>query len=414
MRRHRRTVVWAAASGSAILALSAGALTVSASTQRYVSPFGADTGTCSNAASPCESVTYAVGQSVAGDTINLAAGAYTEQVAIAKSLTIVGAGQDDTTIQSPAAPLVADAQSETYIVAISGGSSTVVTMSKLTVAGPGPTGGGCANGDPSGLDKGITVFGGATLKLSSAAVRNVYNKPNLGCQKGDAISVGTACFSGCAADVGHATLTGVKISVYQKNGIALRGTGSTLTMTNSIVTNNPSSQIASNGIEVVNGAVATVSGTTVTGNECNHPTACGPDPFNPNTVTASGILLSGSGAGTSFKGNTVRGNDIGIYTDDGVTLSHNNANNNRYVGIFVDVDASHGTFTYNTATSTTAGADEYGIITRSGLTNHFSNDTAHHNSIDDMDANVSGPDTNVTASNSCTLASPSKAYWHCS
>ena len=48
-----------------------------------------------------------------------------------------------------------------------------------------------------------------------------------------------------------------------------------------------------------------------------------------------GILLLGAGAGTSFKTNTVSGNDIGIYTDDGVTLSHSNANNNRYVDIFV-------------------------------------------------------------------------------
>jgi parallel beta-helix repeat protein len=414
LRTQRWTTALGVVGGSAILALGAGVLPVQAAgTQRYVSPFGADTSTCSSAAAPCETVTYAVGQSTAGDTINLAAGAYVEQVAITESLSIVGAGQDDTTIQAPAAPLTADAQSQTYIVAISGGSSAVATMSKLTIAGPGPTGGGCGAGDPNGLDKGITVFGGASLSLSSAAVRNVYNQPNLGCQKGDAISIGSPCFS-CSADVGHATLTSVKISVYQKNGIAVRGIGSTLQMSKSIVTNNASSQIASNGIEVVNGAVAVVSRTTVTGNECNVPAACGPDPFDPSTTSGSGILLSQSGAGTSFKSNTVSGNDIGIYTDDGVTLSHNNANNNRYVGIFVDVDAAHGMFTYNTATSTTAGADEYGIITQSGQSNHFSHDTAQGNSIFDMDAaNIAGSDTNVTANNACTLASPSKAYWHC-
>jgi hypothetical protein len=416
MGRQRLTMVLSVVGGTAILALGAGVLPVQASgTLRYVSPFGADVGTCNNAASPCETVTYTVSQSSAGDTINLAAGAYVEQVAITKSLTIIGAGQDDSTIQAPAASLTVDTQPEpqTYIVAISGGSSTVVRMSKLTVAGPGPAGGGCTPEDPNSLDKGISVFGGATLHLSSAAVRNVYNRSNLGCQIGDAISVGSACFS-CTADVGHATLAGVKISVFEKNGIAVRGVGSTLKMSKSTDVNNPTAQAATNGIEVLNGAVAVVSGSTVAGNECNLATACGPDPFNASETSGSGILLIQAGAGTSFTGNTVRANDVGIYTDEGVTLSHNNANNNRYVGIFVDATAAHGTFTFDTANSTTAGADEYGFITQSGNSNHFNHDTAQGNSIFDMDAaNITGTDTNVTASNVCTLAHPSKAYWHC-
>jgi hypothetical protein len=96
-------------------------------------------------------------------------------------------------------------------------------------------------------------------------------------------------------------------------------------------------------------------------------------------------------------------------------LTHNNVDNNRYVGIFGDSDAAHGLFSYNTVTSTTAGADEYGIITQSGSGNRFNHDTAHGNAICDMDAaNITGVDTNVTASNSCTLANPSKSYWHCS
>jgi hypothetical protein len=286
MRTHRLTSLLSVVGGSAVLALAAGVLPVHAAGLRFVSPFGVDSGTCSTAATSCQTVTYALSQAGAGDTINLAAGAYTEQVAIDKSITMVGAGQDDTTIQAPAAPLVSDTQAvpQTYIVAISGGSGTIVSMSKLTIAGPGPSTGGCGAGDPNSLDKGITVFGGATLNLSSAAVRNVYNRSNLGCQKGDAISVGSTCFS-CANDVGHATLAGVKISVYQKNGIAVRGVGSTLKMTKSVVTNNPSSQIASNGIEIISGAVGVVSTTSVTGNECNLTPACGPDPFNVNEAS---------------------------------------------------------------------------------------------------------------------------------
>jgi hypothetical protein len=272
-------VLLAASAGFATHAAAAGPL--------FVSPFGDDTNTCQSAADPCATVQAAVAKDTDGSTITLAAGAYVEQVAIDHNVTIVGAGQDESTIQAPAAPLTADAQDTTaiggtgatYVVAIS--NSATVTMSKLTVAGPGPATGGCSAGDPNGLDKGITVFGGATLNLSSAAVRNVYNRTNQGCQKGDAISIGSACFS-CAADTGHATLTGVKVKIYQKNGIAVRGSGSTLHMTGGSVANNPTTHIASNGIEVVAGAVGVVGGTSVSGNECNLPTACGSDPFNPN------------------------------------------------------------------------------------------------------------------------------------
>ena len=37
---------------------------------------------------------------------------------------------------------------------------------------------------------------------------------------------------------------------------------------------------------------------------------------------------------------TVHGNDMGIYTDDGVTVTGDNASGNRDVGIYVDADAA--------------------------------------------------------------------------
>ena len=153
-------------------------------------------------------------------------------------------------------------------------------MSNLTVAGPGGLSvSGCTD-DGTSLDKGIDVWGSATLNLSSAAVRNIYNLANQGCQRGDGISIGSPFYNASPADVGHATLSGVTISVYQKNGIAVRGAGSTLHITGGRVTNNPSKHIASNGIEVVNDALGVVSGTNVSGNECNIPApTCGSDPF---------------------------------------------------------------------------------------------------------------------------------------
>ena len=342
-----------------------------------------------------------------GDTIRLAAGAYVEQVVLTSSRIIVGAGQDESTIEAPAS-LATNLQAEPQnaIVDISG-SSTTVTMSKLTVAGPGPVGADCGV-DASSLDKGIDVWGSATLNLSSAAVRNIYNRANQGCQRGDAISIGSTCYS-CAADVGHATLTNVTISVFQKNGIAVRGTGSTLHMTGGRVTNNPSKYIASNGIEVVTDALGVVSGTNVSGNECNLSSACGNDPFTDNE--SAGVLTIGAAAGTKFTGMTVHGNDMGMYTDDGVTATGDNASGNRYVGIYVDVDATGAVISNDTA-SKVLSVGQYGIITLSGSGNTFSNDTAHLNSAFDLDAAISGPDTNHYSSNHSTHASPSKAYWH--
>ena len=74
----------------AVLALGAGAASAAPQATRYVSPSGADTGTC--ASTPCLTIGYAVGQASAGDTVSVAAGTYTESVSITKQLTLAGGG----------------------------------------------------------------------------------------------------------------------------------------------------------------------------------------------------------------------------------------------------------------------------------------------------------------------------------
>ena len=63
---------------------------------RLVSPSGVDVGDC--IALPCLTITYAVGQAVDGDGVNVAAGTYSEEATVSKKLSIVGAGNDATII----------------------------------------------------------------------------------------------------------------------------------------------------------------------------------------------------------------------------------------------------------------------------------------------------------------------------
>jgi parallel beta-helix repeat protein len=84
----------AAAAVLAALLLSGGLIlgagTARAATTLAVSPTGADSATCGAAASPCLTISQAVTNAAAGDTIEVAAGTYTEQVTITKSITLQG------------------------------------------------------------------------------------------------------------------------------------------------------------------------------------------------------------------------------------------------------------------------------------------------------------------------------------
>jgi hypothetical protein len=66
--------------------------TASAAT-RFVEKTGSsDSGDCADAANPCATIMYAVGQAANGDTIQIGPGAFTEEVNTDKPLTFVGAG----------------------------------------------------------------------------------------------------------------------------------------------------------------------------------------------------------------------------------------------------------------------------------------------------------------------------------
>ncbi len=372
-----------------------------AATVRYVSPTGMDNPTCDKA-HPCQHVQQAVNVASPGDAVHLAPGTYVEQVTISKNLFVVGAGIDTSTIKAPDTKAL-DSRVETFIVDINAGAT--VWMGGLTVAGPGGPGGGmnCAP-NPASLDVGVNVYGGATLNLLFAAVRDVFDVPASGCQRGDAISIGSKCFT-CAPDVGHANIDHVIVTNYQKNGIAARGTSTSLLLNHSSIANQPSSVIASNGIEVLNSAVGRVQENIVTGNECNLPSVCGPDPLLQ--TQASGILSFAADPSTRIEQNRLGSNDIGIYTDDGILVRDNRLKGNRFEGIYVDSDVTGGRFKNNRTDD-----GNYGFYVNGGNNNRYEKNSAHGNSVVDLFWNGLGVG-NTFHKNHCGTAAPSKAAWDC-
>ena len=111
----------------------------------------------------------AVNAAHTGDTIRILDGTYVEQVTINKDLRLLGSGADSTIIRAPAS-MTAGSFGRLVIVDIKNGAK--VTMSNLTVTGPGS--GSCGSGS---LYAGILVVEGATLKLSSAAITHIHDTP---------------------------------------------------------------------------------------------------------------------------------------------------------------------------------------------------------------------------------------------
>jgi hypothetical protein len=282
---------------------------------RYVTTTGDDTfNDCRVAGSPCKTVQHGVDVACVGDTVQVGAGTFSEQVHIPKMVTVVGAGAGSTFIQAPATIAGGD------VVQIDG-TPAVVDMSALTVEGPGP--GTCGS-----INAGIHVMNDASANLHNLAVADIHDQPLSGCQNGRGIRVGDPA-APATAIVRNSTIVN-----YQKNGLDVRNAASTVNAHDNVITGPGATPlIASNGVVVVDGMAAIVNN-AISGNECNH-VSCGPDPVAD--TQSCGVLLIGV-SGTSVTGNAVSTNDIGIYniSNSTTTITGNQLTGNRYEGIVLD------------------------------------------------------------------------------
>jgi parallel beta-helix repeat protein len=265
-----------------VLAVVTQALPAQAATQ-CVSPTGA--GGCFT------TIQAAVTAAAPGDTIPVAAGMYTEQLVIGKSLTLVGSGAATSIIQAPGV-LASDPDGTKTVVLFTG--PITAEFSGFTVQGP-----------VNGLNFGVYVRAGAAGNIHDNVIRDIRDQPLSSGQNGVAIEVGKYPDTApVVSETGTATITNNTIYGYQKTGIAVEKTGSSATITGNTITGaGPITTTAQNGIQIRRGATGTVRTNTVTGNAYDGP-----------TYSAIGIGAMRAGSGVIIQGNTVNHNSANIYS----------------------------------------------------------------------------------------------------
>lgn len=172
---------------------------------------------------------------------------------------------------------------------------------------------------------GIVVNGGGgnapvNVNIDASTVTNIGETPKNGTQHGNGIfyingSTSSGSDDSRTCGVNNSTTGTIyndTVNGYQKNGITVKCSGVKVTISNNTVTGaNEVDYIAQNGIEVGLGALATVSGNTVSENEYT----------GTNNADSSGILVFGGSAfggayasNETVSGNLLTDNDVGIYS----------------------------------------------------------------------------------------------------
>jgi hypothetical protein len=305
------------------------------------------------------SISAALAAAASGATIKVCSGTYGEQLTVTKPVAITAVGS--VTVAVPSSPADSTTSCDNALTSVAPGGVDMDGISICTAGTVKLTGLTVSESVPvtncSDNLYGILVAGGANLVAKNVTVDGATESPLNGCQLGIGIEVGA---SG-TPEVGTATLTHVTVSNYQKNGITVDGAGSSIKISKSIVTGaGATDQIAQNGIQVSDGAVGTITTSTISGNECD-VAGCGSNGLDDQ---ATGVLFYGAGAGTSLTKSSLSGNDLGVYylslaatepTASEVSISGNTFSSNRYEG--VQLDQGKASVTKNTI----EGSGEAGI-----------------------------------------------------
>ena len=269
------------------------------------------------------------------DTIQIAAGTYSEQIIVNKCVNIVGSGQtgaNATIIQAPAMLALSSVPSVNAASIVEVRANSTVTMSNLTVSGPVVFPAGSDPNNPPAA-YGVFVVENAALQMTDVTVTKIRKEPLDGTQNGIAVRAGSVS----ANQTGALDFTRVTVSDYQKSGIIVSNNGSTGSFKDGLVMGvGATPAIGQNGFEIVDGATATITNNTIAGNLCNNAN-CGADPVNQSQ--SAGIIVIAAGQ-TTINGNTISNNDAGYLSQESTTaiqqqVTGNTFVNNRYFGLFL-------------------------------------------------------------------------------
>jgi sugar lactone lactonase YvrE len=249
----------------------------------YVATTGADTGNCGYSANPCASITYAISQAVAGNTIEIAAGTYTEAgIIIDKDLTLTGAGASSTIVQAATSP--GTATDRVFFI----NNGVTVTIDGMTIKHGNTT-----------LDSGGGLYNGGMLTLNNSVITEN------------------------SAD-------------YDGGGVSNAGS---LVVNNSTVSNN--STESDDGGGIFNSGPLTIIGSTLEGNTAAYSGGGLATYYQSGTVTLRNLTVRDNSA-NDCGGGIIQGSSLGaVDLIDSIVV--NNATNRCGGGIYV----AHGLFTMN-------------------------------------------------------------------
>ena len=314
----------------------------------------------------------AVDAASAGSTVSIC-GTVTGPVSINKSITLTGT--NNPTIQAPTTSFqnalatlppqfTSDHLFAPQALVVVWGAGVKATISGLTIAGPMPGNGGCAEDE-----YGVLILGGASVDMDNDRVLNIRdtNTGLLGCQFGVGIQVGreywrNAAFSAFSVEnfVGHANITGTTVKGYEKNGITVDGSGSTADIRdNTIVGDGRVDYTAQNGVQISRGAAGSVRDNTIRDNA-----------YTGLGFASSGGIITFGGCGdplvigVQVKKNTLINNDVGIF------LNNYNANCDGPAAQNTNDQADGNTITNDKVTNVSGNChatDVFGQCTPAGL-----------------------------------------------
>ena len=264
--------------------------------------FNATTDDCNGSVASYTVIQTAINAALAGDTIIVCSGIYAEQLSITKNdLTLVGDGTGLTIIKPGSvsanstslfsgAPIAA-------IILVDG--ALGVTLSEFTVDGSDAAFDVCAPGY-----MGI-FYRASSGTISGTHVTSVLQPNAPSCQAVLGIFVQSG--NGGPELNSKVTITGNEVDHYGKNGITANEAGTSVTVTDNIVTGRgPVDQgdAAQNGIQIGFGARGLVSDNTVTAHD-----------YTPDSWQACGVLFYAGGGGLGrTKTNNYSNNEVDLCT----------------------------------------------------------------------------------------------------